>query len=80
MRTNSRPVALAIDMPSEVLPTPGGPTSSTGPFSLSVRDWTARILDDALFDLPKAIVLLVQDLLRLDQVLLDLALDAPGDR
>ena len=26
MRTNSRPVALAIDLPSEVLPTPGGPT------------------------------------------------------
>ena len=25
-RTNFRPVALAMDMPSEVLPTPGGPT------------------------------------------------------
>ena len=30
MRTNSRPVALAIDLPSEVLPTPGGPQVGPG--------------------------------------------------
>src|ERR1044071_1707833 len=43
MRTKLRPVALAIDLPSEVLPTPGGPTRQRiGPFILSTRCWTAR--------------------------------------
>ena len=37
-RTNSRPVARAIDLPRLVLPTPGGPTRHRiGPFSLLVR-------------------------------------------
>ena len=27
MRMNLRPIALAIDLPSDVLPTPGGPTN-----------------------------------------------------
>ena len=42
-RTNWRPSALAIDRPSDVLPTPGGPTKQRiGPllFFLSLR--TAR--------------------------------------
>src|ERR687894_85412 len=43
MRTNSRPVARAIDLPSEVLPTPGGPTRQRiGPVSLLARCCTAR--------------------------------------
>ena len=28
MRTNLRPMARAMDLPSEVLPTPGGPTKN----------------------------------------------------
>src|SRR4030095_9785627 len=43
MRTKLRLVALAIDLPSEVLPTPGGPTRQRiGPFILSTRCCTAR--------------------------------------
>ena len=35
--TNFLPVALAIDFPKEVFPTPGGPTKqSIGPFSFSI--------------------------------------------
>ena len=42
-RTKSRPVALAIDLPSEVLPTPAGPTRHRiGPVSLLARCCTAR--------------------------------------
>ncbi|CZR34599.1 Uncharacterised protein [Legionella pneumophila] len=37
------PVALAIDCPREVLPTPGGPTRhNIGPFNLFTRCCTAR--------------------------------------
>ena len=40
---NGLPSALAIDFPSEVLPTPGGPTKHRiGPFGLAIRDCTAR--------------------------------------
>jgi hypothetical protein len=43
MRTKFRPVALAIDLPSEVLPTPGGPTRQRiGPRIFGERDCTAR--------------------------------------
>src|SRR5437879_13911608 len=43
MRTKLRPVALATDLPSEVLPTAGGPTRHRiGPFSFFMRCWTAR--------------------------------------
>ena len=42
-RTNLRPRALAMDLPSDVLPTPGGPTKhSSGPFILSLSLRTAR--------------------------------------
>ena len=43
MRTNFRPVALAIDIPSEVLPTPGGPTKHRiDPFGFFTNWRTAR--------------------------------------
>ncbi|KAG1223048.1 hypothetical protein G6F68_020455 [Rhizopus microsporus] len=43
MRTNLRFVALAMDWPREVLPTPGGPTRHRiGAFTLSTRCCTAR--------------------------------------
>jgi hypothetical protein len=64
MRTNSRPVALAIDLPSEVLPTPGGPTRHRiGPFSLFVRALHGEIFEDALLDLLEAVVVGVEHLL-----------------
>jgi hypothetical protein len=65
MRTNLRFVARAIDWPSEVLPTPGGPTRHRiGPLSRfhALRD--GEVLDDALLDLLEAEVVLVEDLLR----------------
>ena len=37
------PVAVAIDFPKDVLPTPGGPTKhNIGPFISLVLFWTAR--------------------------------------
>src|SRR3970040_1971944 len=43
MRTKLRPVARASDWPSEVLPTPGGPTRHRiGPFRRLTRCVTAR--------------------------------------
>src|SRR5438045_787821 len=43
MRTNLRFVARAIDWPSDVLPTPGGPTRQRiGPFRIWTRCCTAR--------------------------------------
>ena len=43
MRTNFRPSARAIDWPSDVLPTPGGPTKqSTGPLRSFLSFETAR--------------------------------------
>ena len=42
-RTNLRPRARAMERPSEVLPTPGGPTKhSSGPFIFSLSLRTAR--------------------------------------
>ncbi len=43
IRRNLRPIARAIDFPSEVFPTPGGPTKHRiGPFVLSLSFRTAR--------------------------------------
>ena len=64
MRTKLRPVALAIDLPSEVLPTPGGPTRHRiGPFSFFMALLHGEVLEDALLDLLQAVVVVVQDLL-----------------
>jgi hypothetical protein len=78
MRTNSRPVARAIDLPSEVLPTPGGPTRQRiGPVSLFARCCTARYSTIRLLDLVKPEMVVVQDLLGAVEVLLDLGALAP---
>ena len=62
MRTNSRPVAFATDLPSEVLPTPGGPTKA--------EDRTLQLLgallhgeelDDPLFDLLQTVMVVVEN-------------------
>ena len=65
MRTNLRPSARAIDCPSEVLPTPGGPTKQRiwpETSLLELRD--GEVLDDPLLDLLEVVVVLVEDLLR----------------
>ena len=81
MRTNSRPVALAIDLPSEVLPTPGGPTRHRiGPFELVGAALHGEIFEDALLDLLEAVMVRVEHLLRLLEVVLDLGALAPRDR
>lgn len=72
MRTNSRPVDFAIDLPSEVLPTPGGPTRHDRPGELVRAALHREILDDAVLDLVEAEVIGVEDLLRQTQVLLHL--------
>src|SRR6056297_789436 len=42
-RANSRPVARATDLATEVLPTPGGPTRQRiGPLIFFISDCTAR--------------------------------------
>jgi hypothetical protein len=68
-------------MPSEVLPTPGrADEAQDRALQLVGARLHRQVLDDALLDLVETVVLLVEDLLGLGQVLLDLALDAPGDR
>ena len=57
-------MARAIDLPSEVLPTPGGPTRQRiGPFSFVHALLDREILDDPLLDLLKAVMVGVEDLL-----------------
>src|SRR3954462_8174262 len=80
MRTNSRPVALAIDLPSEVLPTPGGPTrhrigpAAGGPAEAQdgarqlVRPLLyGEVLDDPLLDLLETKVVVVEHRLGAEQ-------------
>src|SRR5215472_8510794 len=79
-RTKSRPVARAIDLPSEVLPTPGGPTRHRiGPVSLLARCWTARYSTIRSLTL-SSVMVLVEDLLGKHEGLLDLGLLVPWDR
>ena len=64
-RANFRPSVRAIDWPSEVLPTPGGPTKQRiwpGGVLLELRD--GEVLDDPLLHLLEVVVVLVEDLAR----------------
>jgi hypothetical protein len=65
MRTNLRLVALRDRLcPSEVLPTPGGPTRHRiGAFDLVDALLHREVLEDALLDLLEAVVVLVEHLL-----------------
>ena len=55
--------------PSEVLPTPGGPTRQRiGPLQLLHQRLHREVLEDALLDLLQAVVVLVEDLLGLVDV------------
>ena len=66
MRMNLRFVARAIDWPSDVLPTPGGPTRHTesGP-SACVRAAAPQDIQDPLLDLLEAEVIGIQNFLGL---------------
>ena len=64
MRTNLRFSARAIDLPSEVLPTPGGPAKHRiVAFGFFDQRAHRQELEDALLDLLEPVVVLVQDLL-----------------
>jgi hypothetical protein len=55
--------------PSEVLPTPGGPSRQRiGPFLVLLQLANREVLEDALFDLLEAVVVLVEDLADLGDV------------
>ena len=54
--------------PSEVLPTPGGPTAQDRALPLRVELADREILQDALLDLGQAVVVLVEDLAGLGDV------------
>ena len=61
-----RPIARAMLLPSDVLPTPGGPTKARiGLRISSARLAHGEVLEDPLLDLLEAVVVLVEDLGRL---------------
>ena len=76
MRTNSRPVARAIDSPIDVLPVPGGPISvRIAPELLVLRDAAllaqlahGQVLGDAVLDVLQARVVGVEHLARVDRI------------
>ena len=76
MRTNSRPVARAIDSPIEVLPVPGGPIRvriAPALRSISTPRSCAQlahgdVLGDAVLDVLEAGVVGVEHLARVDRV------------
>ena len=75
MRTNLRFIARAIDWPSEVLPTPGGPTKQRiGPLICNRSRFVGlqlphrQILDDPFFDLVEIVVVFVEHLARFDGI------------
>jgi hypothetical protein len=79
MRTYLRPVALAMDWPSEVLPTPGGPDQAQdGRLDLVDALLHREVFEDAVLDLLEAVVVFVEHVLGVAQVVLDLGLLAPG--
>ena len=87
MRSNLRPSARAIDLPSEVLPTPGGPTRQrielrAGGAVLSVGHQLAHgeELEDAVLHLLDVVVVLVEHSARVAQVEVVLGALAPRQR
>ena len=88
IRTNSRPIARAIDSPIEVLPVPGGPISvriaparlsaAMPRSSRSLRD--GDVLDDAVLDVLQPGVVAVEDLPGVDGVELLVGALAPRNR
>ena len=69
MRMNSRPSERAIDLPSDVLPTPGGPGEAEDRPLLPRRELAhGQVLEDALLHLLEVVVIGVEDLARLIEV------------
>ena len=69
IRTNLRPSARAIDWPSEVLPTPGGPTKQRIWPEISFAQLRDReVLDDPVLDLLEVEVVVVEHLPRVLEV------------
>ena len=62
-------MARAMERPSEVLPTPGGPTKHRmGPLVSAPQPAHGQVLEDALLHLVEAVVVVHEDLLGLSQV------------
>ena len=81
MRSNSRPSARAIDLPSDVLPTPGGPTKRQDRAArLRVELAHGEELEDPLLDLLEAVVVLVEHLARVLEVEVVLGRRVPRQR
>ena len=76
---NLRPSARAIDRPSDVLPTPGGPTRHRiGPFLSALELAHRQVLEDALLDLLEVVVVGVEDVARSGMSSLSSVDDRPG--
>ena len=69
MRSNLRPSAFAIDLPSEVLPTPGGPTKRQDRAPrVGLQLAHREVVEDPLLDLLDVVVVGVEDLARVRDV------------
>ena len=80
-RTNLRPSARAIEWPSDVLPTPGGPTKQRiwpETSLLELRD--REVLDDPVLDLLEVEVVVVEDRARVIEVEVVLGERVPRQR
>ena len=81
MRTNLRPSARATDWPSDVLPTPGGPTKQRiWPETLLRQLRDREVLDDPVLDLLEVEVVVVEHLAGVVEVEVVLGEGAPGQR
>ena len=80
MRSNLRPSARAIDWPSEVLPTPGGPAKQRIEPRASGRLADGEELEDAVLDLLDVVVVGVEHLARVREVEVVLGALVPRQR
>ena len=81
MRSNLRPSARAIDGPSEVLPTPGGPTKQRiEPRRVGLQPAHGEELEDAVLDLLDVVVVVVEHLARVLEVEVVLGRRVPRQR
>ena len=81
MRSKSRPSARAIERPSDVLPTPGGPTKSRiAAARVRLEPPHGEELEDAVLDALEAEVVLVEHLARVREVEVVLGRRAPRQR
>jgi hypothetical protein len=80
-RWNLRPRARAIERPSEVLPTPGrSDEAEDRPLHVRLELEHAQVVEDAILHLLQAVVVVVEDFLRLVQIDLGARTARPGQR